>query len=119
MFVGEGEAVPLREGGVAVGEVTVLQHRRDEPTTLAVEVRYAAAATLRVRPDAWYALPLVGEQVPASTGGEVEPPLEAATLQPGESRTGWLEFTLTEPSDSLFLEYRAPDGTPVFAVDVS
>ncbi len=118
-FVEPGAAMPLREGDATVGEVTVLRHRRDSATELAVEVRYVATDTLTVRSDAWYALPLVGEQVPAVTGGGQAPALEDGTLQPGESRTGWLEFTLTEPSDSLFLEYRAPDGTPIFAVDVS
>jgi hypothetical protein len=119
VFAAEGEVVPLVEGGARVGEVTILQHRADGPTALAVEIRYVATATLTIRPDAWYVLPLVGDQVPAATNGQSEPELEAGTLGPGESRTGWLEFTLSEPSDSVFLEYRGPDGTPAFAVDVS
>lgn len=113
-----GTTMPVVEGPAALGSVTVLQQRSEEgpgETRLLVEVRYRAAQAFEVRPDAWFASPIDGDGV-AGRPSDVEPALDAATLDSGAVATGWLEFSLPAGSSDVFLDYDDPGGTTLFIV---
>lgn len=115
-----GATIPVVDGPAALGSVTVLQHRTEGAaaggTRLFVEVRYVAQQVFEVRPDAWGVVPLEGEPT-AGQPASVDPPLEAATLEAGESITGWLEFAVPAAgSTDLFLDYHDAAGSTLFIV---
>jgi len=117
-----GASIPVVDGPAALGSVTVLQHRTAKApgggTHLFVEVRYRAAQSFAVRPEAWMAVPLTGEAgspQPAS----IAPPLESRVLEAGQTATGWLEFALAVGAADVFLDYHDPDGSILFIVALS
>lgn len=114
-----GASIPVVDGPAALGSITVLQHRTETAATggtrLLVEVRYRAEQAFAVRPEAWVAAPLDGDEATAQPAS-VEPALRAATLFPGEIITGWLEFELPADAADLFLDYEDPDGSTLFIV---
>lgn len=115
-----GATIPVVDGPAAFGSVTVLQHRTEEAAggggRLFVEVGYDAAQTFEVRPDAWEVVPLDGDPA-AGQPSRVDPPLEAATLEAGQSITGWLEFEVAaDGSTDLFLAYHDAGGSTLFIV---
>jgi uncharacterized membrane protein len=114
-----GASIPIVDGPVALGSVTVLQHRFEDDgaggSRLLVEVRYRASQSFDVRPEAWLAVPLDGE---GAAGGlsTIEPALDTGTLEAGQSVTGWLEFEIGPGASDVFLDYVDQGGTTLFIV---
>ncbi len=109
-----GATMPIVEGSVAVGDVTVVQFRV-EGSTLLVEVRYRATQAFDIRPETWVAFPLDGQPSPGRSGA-TEPPLEAQTIEGGQTVSGWVEFDLADPGADVFLDYEGADGETLFIV---
>jgi hypothetical protein len=81
-----------------------------------VKFRYSATAQLAIDPGAWLAQPSEGAEMPATTPADpaIHPAIQGQ-LGPGQARTGWLEFTLSEGPASLSLVY-GPSGSALFTV---
>jgi hypothetical protein len=114
-----GDAIPLvDDNGVATGEVTIVQvdplsATASGGTVFAMELQFRAVASLTVELPPWVARSSGGSEVspdPGATSPD-RPALAAGTLEAGQSRSGWLQFTLPDAPDSLFLDYRRLGGT--------
>ena len=60
-------------------------------------------------------LAATGEETAAVSGSRT-PALEARELASGAAVEGWIEAPMPAAQVDLFLVYRAPDGTAVFAI---
>jgi uncharacterized membrane protein len=118
--VGEVQGVIDPTGGTAA--VSIVERRVPAVTTgpqlVDVLVRYQAQSIFTVRVEAWVALTSDGDEVRAKPGDGPAPHLVDETLAGGTTREAWLEFSLPSRGDSLFLDYRDRDGTPLFSVQV-
>jgi uncharacterized membrane protein len=115
-----GDAVPLFDDqGAPIGSVTVVEVDPESAAggiDLAVKLQYAATAPLQIEPDAWTARSSSGPTAPAVTPADpAKHPAIHGQLQPGQTRTGWLEFSFSEGPASLSLDY-ARAGTVLFSV---
>jgi hypothetical protein len=113
-----GASVPVVEGSTVLGYVSLVQHRTEEvggSRRLLTEFRYVAVTSFEVRPDAWVATPLAGDPAFGQPSG-TSPALEAQTLDPGGSATGWLEFELAGDPSDVFLDYLDASGQVLFIV---
>ncbi|HKG57525.1 MAG TPA: YibE/F family protein, partial [Candidatus Limnocylindrales bacterium] len=113
-----GAAMPVVDGASALGSVTVLQHRTDEAadgTRLFVQIRYRAEQSFDVRVEAWEVVNLDGEAAVARPSS-ADPALAPATLEAGQTATGWLEFEVGADPADLFLDYQEPGGSTLFSV---
>ena len=54
----------------------------------------------------------------ATPGSASSPELRAGVIRAGETREGWLEYRLPAKGENLFLDYREPDGSTVFSVEL-
>jgi hypothetical protein len=116
-----GASIPVVDGPAALGFVTVLTSRVEvagSGRNLFIQVRYVATASFDVRPDAWLATPLDGSDA-TPRASTVAPALAEATLEPGGTMTGWVEFKLAKGSGALFVDYVDPGGSTLFIVDLS
>jgi hypothetical protein len=68
-----------------------------------------------IRPEAWLAVPLEGEDV-SGRPGSAQPPFMAQTVAAGATVSGWVEFDLADPTVDVFLDYRDPDEVTLFMV---
>jgi len=111
-------SVPVVEGPTVLGYVSLLQQRVEDAgdrTRLLIEVQYFAVTSFEVRPEAWVATPLGGDPA-VGQPARSSPSLEAQTLEPGGSATGWLEFDLAGDSSELFVDYHDVSGEIAFIV---
>jgi uncharacterized membrane protein len=117
-----GDAIPLFGArGDPIGDVTVLEVDPQAGTggggiVLDVKFRYSATAPLAIDPGAWLAQPSESAEVAAATPADtaVHPAIQGQ-LGAGQTRIGWLEFTLPEGPASLSLAY-GPSGMALFSV---
>jgi hypothetical protein len=42
----------------------------------------------------------------------------AGVIRAGETRDGWLQYRLPAKGEDLFLDYRQPDGSTLFSVQL-
>jgi uncharacterized membrane protein len=114
-----GDTIPLvDDSGATSGEVTVLQVDPQAPAAgggivIEVELRYRASRTLTVDPGAWVARSSGGDEVSHVDGAARagRPALIGGSLAVGQTRSGWLEFDLSDAPDSLSLDFRRFGGT--------
>jgi uncharacterized membrane protein len=114
-----GDAIPLvDDNGQTTGEVTILQVDPVSATAaggtiFAVEFQYRAVQTLTIDPSPWVARSSAGGEASADSAATSpgRPALGVGPLGAGLSRSGWLQFTLPDTPDSLFLDYRRLGGT--------
>jgi YibE/F-like protein len=83
-----------------------------------VRIRYVGSTAFTIRPAAWVALASSGDEFAVTAGTASTPELIAGTIRAGETREGWLEYRLPAKGEDLFLDYRLPDGTTVFSVQL-
>jgi uncharacterized membrane protein len=106
-----GDAVPLFDDqGAPIGTVTVVEVDPESAAAggidLAVKLRYAATAPLVIEPGAWTARSPSGPTASAATPADpAKHPAIHGQVQPGQTRTGWLEFSFSEGPGSLSLDY--------------
>jgi uncharacterized membrane protein len=114
-----GDAIPLvDDSGATIGEVTVDQvdpvsATASGGTVFAMEFQYRAQQALTIDPSTWVARSSNGTEArpdPGVTSAD-RPALVGGPLAAGQSRSGWLQFTLPDAPDSLFLDYRRLGGT--------
>jgi uncharacterized membrane protein len=114
-----GSAMPIVDGPAALGSVTVVEHRTENDAAggvhLLVEVSYRAEQAFQIRPEAWVASTVDGDEAPGRPAS-VAPVLDAVTLAAGQTVTGWVEFEVPADASDLFLDYDDPDGSTLFIV---
>ena len=104
-----------------VGDVTVVRVEPHGTTAsgglrLAVEFRYAAQRALTIDPTSWTARSSSGTTAAAAPATDPATQLAVAgDLRAGETRTGWLEFSLPDIPASLSLDFGL-FGTTLFSV---
>jgi hypothetical protein len=114
-----GDAIPLvDDNGQTTGEVTILQVDPVSATAaggtiFAVDFQYRAVQTMTIDPSPWVARSSAGGEASPDSGATSpgRPALAVGPLGAGLSRSGWLQFTLPDTPDSLFLDYRRLGGT--------
>ena len=100
------------------GRVTVLEWDFDEPNAPSLvyfRIRYDAERPWTASPNNWGVLAESGEETIAVSGNR-SPPFEGGDLNAGERLEGWLEAPVPLDAGSLFIVFRASDGTPLFAL---
>jgi len=117
-----GDPIPLvDDNGGTVGEVTIATvdpqgATSSGGTNFDVELRYKATKALVVDPSAWVARSSGGPEAgPVGSPAAGRQGLAAGPLDAGQSRSGWLRFTLTDAPDSLSIDYRR-FGATLFSV---
>ena len=113
-----GQSATVTEAGgtatVAVVEVR-LPADPSGPQLVQVRIRYETSTGFDVRPSAWVGLTGDGDDVTASTTTAQSPSLSAGRLNSGQTQEGWLDYQVAARGDSLFLDYRLPDGSTLFS----
>jgi uncharacterized membrane protein len=116
-----GEVQSLTEGAFSAA-VSVVERRvppsADGPQIVEVLIRYVAGTDFTIRPSAWVALTSDGDDVDPTPGTASTPELTAGAIKAGETREGWLQYRLPARGEDLFLDYRQPDGSTVFSVEL-
>jgi uncharacterized membrane protein len=117
-----GDAIPLfGVQGEPIGDVTVVEVDPEAGTAgsgivLDVKLRYSATAPLAIDSSSWTAQPSEGAQAPATTPADpAAHPAIQGHLGAGQTRTGWLAFSLSQGPASLSLAY-GPSGSALFTV---
>jgi hypothetical protein len=64
------------------------------------------------------ALTSEGDDIAPTPGPVSAPELTSGALRPGDTREGWLEYRLPTKGEDLFLDYRLPDGSTLFSVQL-
>jgi hypothetical protein len=116
-----GEVQSVAEGPFQAA-VSVVEARvppgSDGQQIVEVRIRYVGSTAFTIRPSAWVALASSGDEFAATPGTASTPELTAGAIRAGETREGWLEYRLPAKGEDLFLDYRLPDGTTVFSVQL-
>jgi uncharacterized membrane protein len=117
-----GDDVPLFDrsadevGSVRVLTVDPVSAGSDGSLTVAVRFRYSATAPLTIDRGEWIAVGADGQTSPAAVPADVtRHPALAGSLRPGQSKAGWLEFTLPTAPSGLALQFRSL-GIPLFSI---
>ena len=128
-IVAAGAFVPIEQDGEVVGQAAVAEYQlydlhNGQPAPagrrwMAVRVTLQASqdGTLEYEPTDWVVRDGKGREF-EYVGRDLEPALGEGRVRPGASRTGYISFQVRRASRRLFIEYRGPDGLPVFAVRV-
>jgi uncharacterized membrane protein len=116
-----GEVQTITDGSLSAA-VSVVEARippsPEGPQTIEVRIRYVGATQFTIRPSAWVALTSDGDDVDPTSGTVSTPELVAGVIRAGETREGWLEYRLPSKGEDLFLDYRQPDGSALFSVEL-
>ena len=116
-----GEVESVTEASLSAA-ISVVQARippsPEGPQTIEVLIRYVGTTEFTIRPSAWVALTSEGDDVDPTPGTVSTPELVAGVIRAGETRDGWLEYRLPAKGEDLFLDYRQPDGSTVFSVQL-
>lgn len=114
----EGEPVDVLDADGRLGRVTLLGWDTEivaGRATLHAQVAYEADRAWAIGPASWTVLAATGEETAAVSGSRT-PALAARELASGAAVEGWIEAPMPAAQVDLFLVYRAPDGTAVFAI---
>jgi uncharacterized membrane protein len=118
-----GEVQPITEGSFSA-TVSVVERRvppsasAQGPLTVEVLIRYVATTDFTIRPSAWVALTSDGDDIDPTPGTASTPELKGGVIKAGETHEGWLQYRLPARGEDLFLDYRQPDGSTVFSVEL-
>jgi uncharacterized membrane protein len=116
-----GEVQSVTEG-TSSAAISVVEARvppaSDGPLVVDVRIRYVGTTDFTIRPSAWVALTSDGDDIEPTPGTGSAPELTGGPLRAGETREGWLQYRLEAKGEDLFLDYRLPDDSTVFSVEV-
>jgi hypothetical protein len=114
-----GVAMPIVEGGIALGTVTVLEmdpFAMGQTERVEIRVRYlAGAVSWPITPSAWGGTSPDGSTFTAYAGGR-SPAVRAVTLAAHGSLEAWFEMDFPTAAQGPLLTYAATDGTVLFTV---
>ena len=123
-----GDSVPLTEAGEPLGTVTLMSaayrtriQGNDPPSEsrwLRVYVTFQATAKMTVDPTRWAAVDARNQRHDWVGATAPDPPLEGISLDPGESRSGYLVIAVPASTDtrSVVLQDAAGRDIIVFAI---
>ncbi|MBM4407213.1 MAG: YibE/F family protein [Chloroflexi bacterium] len=114
----EGEPVDVLDADGRLGRVTLVDWETETVAgrvILHAQVAYESDRPWAIGPASWTVLAATGEETSAVSGSR-SPSLEARQLPPNSAFEGWIEAPMPIARVDVFLVYRAPDGTAVFAV---